>query len=112
MRWKILKNEQDKRYCYQTAIRNGFRKKIFQKRYLASEDLKLGDILFHNKIGSVGGEEENTVDVTFDSEDFTQKEGFYEKEKEMIVFFRGKTEEGQYINTEHIEKGSCTHQRK
>ena len=22
----------------------------------------------------------------------------------MIVFFRGKTEEGQYINTEHIEK--------
>ena len=72
--WKILKNEQNMRYCYQTPIRKGFRKKIFQRRDLEPEDQKFASILFPKSMCWAGGQEENFDDLTFVSKDCQQAE--------------------------------------
>ena len=97
MGWKKIDN-------YQKHIRNGFRKNIFSRRDFTPEDLKVADILFCSSIGSVGGQEENTIDVTLAFNGYQEIEGFGVKEKVSTVLTRKRMESlsSDYVFNENI----------
>ena len=99
-----LDHYQGRKNVYQTPIRNGFRKKIFSRRDLEPEDMKLADISFCSSIGSVWGQEENTIDVTLSVNDYQEIEGLGVKEKGNIVFTRKRMESlsSEFIFNENI----------